>query len=155
MINEHGFVLGAQLQWEGGDVAAAVPLVEACQIAYPTLDAVSFDHGFHSSNNRQQLDARLTLNALPKKGHRNAADQVREIDPAFRTMREWHAGVESAIHQLECHALGRVRTHGRESFERTVILAMAAANLHRLGLHLRTRNTARRRKPTHPLLLAA
>ena len=155
LADEHGFVLGAQLQWEGGDVAAAVPLVEACQATYPTLEACSFDRGFHSPANRLQLDARLTLNALPKKGYRNVADQARENDPAFRAMRQWHAGVESAIHHLECHGLGRVRTHGREGFERTVMLAMVAANLHRLGLHLRARHTSRRRPPTRELPLAA
>ena len=155
LADEHGFVLGVDLQWDGGDVTAAVPLVEACQATYPALAACSFDRGFHSPENRVQLDERLTLNALPKKGYRNAADQVRENAPAFKAMRQWHAGVESAIHHLECHGLGRVRTHGREGFERTVMLAMVATNLHRFGLHLRARHTSRPRTPTHQLPLAA
>lgn len=125
-MDEHSFVLGVQLQWDGGDVTAAVPLVDACQATYPALQACRFDRGFHSPDNRVQLDERLTLNALPKKGYRNAADQVRENAPAFKAMRQWHAGVESAIHHLVCHGLGRVRTHGREGFERTVMLAMVA-----------------------------
>ena len=62
----------------------AVPLVEACQAAYPALDACSFDRGFHSPANRTQIDAHLTLNALCKKGYRNAADRAREKAPAFR-----------------------------------------------------------------------
>ncbi|MCY4094925.1 MAG: hypothetical protein OXG05_07335 [Gammaproteobacteria bacterium] len=78
LSDEHGFVLGVELQWEAGDIAVAVPMVEACRAAYPVLEAVRFDRGFHSPDECQQLDARLTLNALRKKGYRNVADQVRE-----------------------------------------------------------------------------
>ncbi len=52
LADEHGFVLGVQLQWDGGDVTVAVPLVEACQATYPALEACSFDLGFHSPDNR-------------------------------------------------------------------------------------------------------
>ena len=83
------------------------------------------------------------------------ADQRREPAPAFTAMRQYHAGVTSAIHHLECHGLGLVRTHRREVFEHAVMLAMVAVNLRRLGLHRRARSAARLRKPTHPFPLAA
>lgn len=114
-----------------------MPLVEACQAKYPELQACSFDRGFHSVANRKKLDKALTINALPEKGRLSKAQQARENAPAFKAMRQWHSGVESAIHHLECHGLGRVRTHGRDGFERTVLLAMVATNLHRLGMLLR------------------
>ena len=155
LADEHGFVLGLRLQWEGGDVAAAVPLVEDCQATYPSLQACSFDRGFHSPANREALDACLTVNALPKKGYHNAAERAREQAPAFHAMRQWHAGVESAIHHLECHGMGRIRTHGREGFERSVTLAMVAANLHRLGMHLRHLQSPGRAPPPRRLPLAA
>ena len=95
------------------------------------------------------------LNALLRKGYRNAEDQQRENALEFKAMRQWHAAVESPIQHLECHGLHPVRTHGLEGFERTVMLAMVAANLHRLGLYIRERHTSRRRRPTQPLPLAA
>ncbi|MCY4094922.1 MAG: hypothetical protein OXG05_07320 [Gammaproteobacteria bacterium] len=53
-------------------------MVEACRAVYSVFEAVRFDLGFHSPDDCQQLDVRLTLNALPNKGYRNVADQVRE-----------------------------------------------------------------------------
>ena len=85
------------------------------------------------------------------KGYRNVTDQASENAPAFKAMRQRHVGVESAIHHLERHGLGRVCTNEREGFERTVMLATVAANLHRFGLHLRARQTSRPRTPTHEL----
>ena len=156
LADEHGFVLDLQLQWQGGDVHAATPLIDACQARYPDLEACSFDRGFHSPDNRQQLDARLTVNALPRKGYLSAAERMRENAPAFKAMRRWHSGVESEIHHLECHGLSRVRTHGRDGFERTALLAMVATNIHRLGLHLRARALKQRsRSPPSRLPLAA
>ena len=161
LAEEHGFVLGCEIQWQGGDTDAAVPLVEACQDKYPTLKACSFDRGFHSPSNREQLDECLTINALPRKGSRpNAAERAREEAPAFQAMRRWHSGVESAIHHLGCHGMERIRTHGAEGFERTVLLAMVAANLHRLGMHIRNAQLPKpkkrsgrgvKRKPPLPL----
>ena len=43
---------------------------------------------------------------------------------------------ESAIHNLECRGLDRVRAHGSDGFARTVALAILAVNLHRIGLAL-------------------
>ena len=53
--------------------------------------------------------------------------------------RQQHPAVESAIHNLERRGLDRVRTHGKAGFERTVALAVTAANLHRIGLLLQRR----------------
>ena len=146
--DHHGFVLGSRIQWEGGDVDAAEPLVREVLERYPELAACSFDRGFHSPRNRQLLDSLLELDALPRKGYLNAEERVRESDPEFREMRRLHAGVESAIHHLEHHGLDRVRAHGAAGFERTVELSILAANLHRLGMYLRdaARRAQRRRR---------
>ena len=56
--DQHQFILGWHLQWHGGDVDVAVPLVAACQAQYPELRGCSFDRGFHSPANQQQLAAR-------------------------------------------------------------------------------------------------
>ncbi len=123
--DQHPFILGWHLQW---------------QAQYPELRGCSFDRGFHSPANQQQLAAMLEHGALPAKGRGTKASRARESEASFVARRRQHPGVESAIHALESHGLDRVRTHGRAGFERTVGISILAANLHRLGrlLHHRT-----------------
>ena len=154
--DQHPFILGWHLQWQGGDVDMAVPLVAACQAQYPELRGCSFDQGFHSPANQQQLAAMLEHVALPAKGRGTEASRARESEASFVARRRQHPGVESAIHALESHGLDRVRTHGRAGFERTVGISILAANLHRLG-RLLQQPAARRHHRTHapPYRLAA
>ena len=119
--DQHPFILGWNFQWQGGDVDMAVPLVAACQAQYPELRGCSFDRGFHSPANQQQLAAMLEHVALPAKGRGTEASRAREHEASFVARRRQHPGVESAIHALESHGLDRVRTHGRAGFERTVV----------------------------------
>ena len=96
----------------------------------------SFDRGFHGPSNRVRLDALLDCNALPAKGTLSQKAREREACPKFAAARRQHPEVESAIHNLECRGLDRVRAHGRDGFARTVALAILAANLHRISLVL-------------------
>ena len=73
--DQHPFILGWHLQWQGGDVDMAVPLVAACQAQYPELRGCSFDRGFHSPANQQQLAAMLEHVALPAKGRGTEASR--------------------------------------------------------------------------------
>ena len=131
--DQHQFVLDYQIMWQGGDVDVAVPLIESCQEMHPDLQECSFDRGFHSPENRRRLENLLDMVALPKKGRLNAADQERESEENFSRARKQHPAVESAINHLEHHGLDRVRAKGADGFERTVGLAIVAANLHQLG----------------------
>ena len=131
--DQYQFVLDYQIMWQGGDIDVAVPLIESCQKMHPDLRECSFDRGFHSPANRKRLDELLDTAALPKKGRLNAADQERESEEVFARARKQHPAVESAINHLEHHGLDRVRAKGADGFERTVGLAILAANLQRLG----------------------
>ena len=137
------FVLHWQVMWAGEDVDVTCPLVAATQALYPSLEQCSFDKGFHSPANRVRLDALLELNALPRKGRLSKAERKRAEAPAFRAARRAHAGVESAINNLEQRGLGRVLARGADGFERMVGLAVLAGNLHRIGLLLQRAERAR------------
>ena len=138
--DQHRFVLEWAVLWEGEDVHVAVPLIEAARTAWPDLRACSFDKGFHSPANRARLDALLPDgNVLPQKGRLGKAAKARELAPAFVAARRRHPSVESGIHHLQHHGLGRVRTKGAEGFARTVALSIVAANLHTLGVLLQRR----------------
>ena len=138
--DQHRFVLEWAVLWDGEDVHVAVPLIEAARTAWPDLRACSFDKGFHSPANRARLDALLPDgNVLPQKGRLGKAAKARELAPAFVAARQRHPSVESGIHHLQHHGLGRVRTKGAEGFARTVALSIVAANLHTLGVLLQRR----------------
>ncbi len=141
----NGFVLGHEIMWAGGDADVAVPLIRRCRESFPDLRGCSFDRGFHSPSNREELDKLLELNALPKKGKLSAAEREREADPAFAAARRKHSGVESAINSLEHRGLDRVRLRGPDGFERAVGLSVLAQNLHRIGQILRERERERMR----------
>ncbi len=156
--SEHGFVLHSKIMWTEQDVDVAQPLVKETQALYPDLAGCSFDKGFHSPANRKGLDKVLVLNALPQKGKLSKAARERESEPGFAAARKAHPAVESAIHNLECRGLDRVRSKGAAGFERAVGLAVLAGNLHRIGLLLQRRERKRlkrARKRALPLRLAA
>ena len=146
--SDGGYVLHHEVMWEGGDVDVAVPLVRGAQRRHPGLDTCSFDRGFHSPGNRRELDGLLENNYLPKKGYLRGEDRERETEEGFAAARRKHPAVESAINHLVHHGLGKVRTHGRDGFDRTVALAVLASNLHTLGARLmeKAARAARRRR---------
>ena len=154
--SEHGFVLHYKIMWTDQDVEVAQPLVQATQALYPELAGCSFDKGFHSPGNRAELDKVLALNALPQKGKLSQAGREREAEAAFAEARRMHPAVESAIHNLECRGLDRVRSRGPEGFARAVGLSVLALNLHRIGLILQRRERERlKRARQRRLRLAA
>jgi hypothetical protein len=142
--DQYQFILHHKVLWQSGDVAVAVPMIQETQALHPDFRVCSFDRGFHSPENRVQLDDLLDLNALPRKGRHNRADREREAEEAFAGARQQHPAVESAINNLEHRGLDRVRSHGAEGFAQTVALSVLAANLHRIGLLLRRRVKRRR-----------
>ena len=141
--SEHQFILHHKIQWAEHDVEVAQPLVAQTQALYPSLAGCSFDKGYHSRANREQLDTMLKVNALPQKGRLSKMVLLREAVPAFVAARRAHAAVESAINNLECRGLNRVRAHGADGFERMVGLSVLSTNFHRIGLILQHKERER------------
>ena len=50
-------------------------MVKATKSRYKNLKSVSFDRGFYSAANAEELDSLLTEFALPKKGYRSQKDK--------------------------------------------------------------------------------
>ena len=65
------------------DDKIALEMVNATQTKFPAFNACSFDKGFHSPENQQQLKEKLEQVVLPKKGKLSGADKVREYDEEF------------------------------------------------------------------------
>lgn len=129
----HGFILHSQVMSKLTDDQVAVPMVKGAQQAFPNLKTCSYDKGFHSKGNQEDLKGLLDTVVLPKKGRLSKADQAREHDPEFKRLRRQHSAVESAINALEVHGLDVCRDHGLDGFERYVALAVLSRNIQQLG----------------------
>jgi hypothetical protein len=131
--DQFGFILHHQVMQQLTDDQVTVPMVEATQQKFPTLESCSFDKGFHSPENQKQLKNLLKLVGLPKKGKLSQDDQLRERQPDFVQSRQQHSAVESAINALENHGLDRCPDQGLPGFKRYVALAVLGRNLQILG----------------------
>ena len=143
LADQHQFVLHHRILWQETDEQVAVAMVKDTQARFADLKQCSFDRGFHSRDNRRDLDELLDHNILPKKGRLSQADQVRQYDAHFLNAQRQHSVVESCLNGLEHHGLRRCRAHGKIGFARTIALSVVAYNLHRLGTLLQRQEKAR------------
>jgi hypothetical protein len=98
------------------------------------IEEASFDRGFHSPENQEQLAEIITHVCLPKPGAKQSATQAAEASVTFHQSRRRHSGVESAIGALQSgNGLVRCRDGTEVGFERYVALAVLGRNLHTLG----------------------
>jgi IS5 family transposase len=135
--DQHQFILYHQVMQKQTDDQIAVEMVKGAKKRYPDLKSVSFDKGFHSPKNQQELSDILDSVALPRKGKLSESARLIESSEEFRQARRKHSAVESAINTLEVHSLDRCLDHGIEGFKRYVALAVVARNLQRIGAILK------------------
>jgi hypothetical protein len=131
-----GFILHHRIMEQEADQEIAVPIIKDTKARYKSLYACSFDKGFHSPENQEQLAKLLALCVLPKKGKLDGAQRKHESSEGFKELRRTHAAVESGINALENHGLDRVLDYGLEGFERYVALSIVARNIQLLGRKL-------------------
>jgi len=97
----------------------------------------SFDRGFHSEKNQQELATLLAHPCLPKPGRVQAAEQERQATVEFRQSRQRHPGIESAINALQSgNGLARCRDHSSLGYRRYVGLGVLGHNLSVMGKRL-------------------
>ena len=147
MADSDSFILHHQVMEKQTDDKVAVAMVEESQNRYAGLNICSFDKGFHSKENQEELKQRLALTVLPKKGRLSKAEQGHEYAPEFVETKRKHSAVEAAINGLEVHGLDTCRDHGLAGFKRYSALAVVAKNIHRLGALVRDVERKRKRGP--------
>lgn len=138
------FILHHRVMAQETDDQVALAMVKGAKERFPCLSLCSFDKGFHSPGNQQDLKAELTTVVLPKKGRLSVADRERETTPEFVAARKQHSAVESAINALGVHGLDLCRDHGLDGFKRYVALAVVARNIQRLGAVVRKIEASKR-----------
>jgi len=90
-----GFILAYQIMDHTTDEKVVVPVMKTLQKRYGgRIISASFDKGFWTPENLQELEKIVQCACLPKKGKRSEKDSEREGAPAFGKARQWHAGIE-------------------------------------------------------------
>jgi len=135
--DQYGFILHHHVMEHQKDVDIAVLMVSAAKRKFAGLFGCSFDKGFYSPGNREELKTILDQVVLPKKGKLSKKDKQIEYSEEFIESRRKHSAVESAINALENHALDRCPDHGLDGFKRYVALAVLARNIQILGAKVR------------------
>ena len=115
------------------DDQIAVPIIQETKDRFVELGNCSFDKGFHSPKNQEELRKLLDRVILPRKGKLSAINREIENSEEFREARRKHSAVESSINALENHGLDRCQDHGIKGFERYVALAILARNIQIIG----------------------
>lgn len=121
------------------DRDVAVPETRRLQQRFDNqVDELSFDRGFHSPENQDELAKLVKSPCLPKPGFKQAAAQVAEQSPAvgltFRAAKQRHPGIESAIGGLQSgNGQKRCRDRGELGLERYLALGILGRNLHTFG----------------------
>lgn len=131
--DQFGFILHHRVMQKETDDQLAVPIIKETKERFPQLISCSFDKGFHSPENQEQLRSILDQVILPRKGKLSAINKEIENSEEFREARRKHSAVESAINALENHGLDRCLDHGIKGFKRYVALAVVARNIQIMG----------------------
>jgi len=131
-----GFIVrGKLMKRDECDSGVAIAETKSLQSQFDNrIQRLSFDRGFHSPENQQQLDEIIPHLCLPKPGAKQSLNQLADADQDFLDARQNHPGVESAIGALQSgNGMQRCRDRSEIGFERYISLAILGRNLHTLG----------------------
>jgi hypothetical protein len=131
--DQHGFILGHKVMRQQTDEKVAVEMAAEAKEKFPALGGCSYDKGFYTPGNKEELSRILDKVVMPKKGRLTMSEKEEESAEEFIRARHKHSAVESAISAMENHGLDRCLDVGLEAFERYVALAVVARNLQQLG----------------------
>ena len=141
--DQYGFILHHRVMQNETDDQIAVPMIEATKKRFSDFTSCSFDKGFHSPRNQEELAAILDKVILPRKGKLSAINKEVEESEEFIQVRRKHSAVESSINALENHGLDRCLDHGINGFKRYVALAVVARNMQIIGHILQQKEVKR------------
>ena len=131
-----GFIVHATLmKRDDCDSEVAVAETQVVQGRFNNrIKRLSFDRGFHSPENQDQLSEVIPSLCLPKPGVKQSAKQLAIATDDFIEAQQNHPGVESAIGALQSgNGMKRCRDSSEIGFERYKSLAVLGRNLQTLG----------------------
>ena len=130
--DQYGFILTHRVMEKEQDVEVALPMVKEINDRYE-IESVSFDKGFWSPINKEEIEQIVETVVMPKKGKLNKQESEYERSKKFKLLRKQHSAVESNINSLEYHGLNRCPDKGIKNFKKYAALGVLSYNLHILG----------------------
>ena len=131
--DQYGFILNHKVMEKETDDKVTVPIVKEAKSKFSDLRSCSFDKGFYTPWNKNELEKILEEVILPKKGKLSHKEKERENSESFVKKRHKHSAVESGINALENHGLDVCPDKGIHGFKRYVSLSVLARNIQILG----------------------
>lgn len=144
--NKEGFILCHIVMLKQQDVDITVSMSKMLLEKYPEIKSLSFDKGFWSKDNFENLQRPGVNIVMPKKGKPNKTEHEREHTKEFVHLRKKHSAVESDINSLEHHGLNRCPDRSLRGFKRYIALGILSYNLHKLGNLLLEHDRNQKRK---------
>ena len=131
--DQFGFILHHRVMQNETDDKVAVPIIQETLDRFENIYSCSFDKGFHSQSNQEELATMLEKVILPRKGKLSAINKEIENSEEFKQARKKHSAVESSIGALQNHGMELCRDHGIDGFKRHVGMAIVARNIQIIG----------------------
>jgi transposase, IS5 family len=131
--DQYGFIIHHKIMKKQADQEIAIEITEEAKALFGNLSGCSFDKGFYSKENVNELRTILDQVVIPKKGKLSQKQKELESAEPFVSARRQHAAVESAINALENHGLDRCPDKGEYAFFRYISLAVLSRNIQIVG----------------------
>lgn len=154
--DQHNFILAHTTMEKEQDIDVAIPMIALVKEDFSNIHSASFDRGYYSPKNQEELGKLVQKLILPKKGKisKNNQNEIKK-DREYQTLRRKHSAVESNINALEHHALDRCPDRGIDNFKKYVSMSVLAHNIHQIGtLVQRKLQKKNRYKPINTSLAA-
>jgi IS5 family transposase len=138
------FILHHQVMVRETDDQDAVAMVTGGKEHFPRLSLCSFDKGFHTPGNQQELKAELAKVRLAKEG--SAVNRRPGAGIGHGIRGDPSVAIRSQIRDQRFGGSWplTLRNHGLDGFKRYVALALISRNIQRLGAVVRNLATTRR-----------
>ena len=144
--DQHQFILHHHVMEKQQDASITVEIAKAVQEKYGAIDSMSYDRGFWSAANEEDLGGFVRKVVLPKKGYLSQARQAIESEKEHVALKFKHSAVESGINELQVHGLRKVPDSGLAGYKRYIALGVIGFNIHKLGGILLDRHYKKNRK---------
>jgi transposase, IS5 family len=133
MEDQFGFVLNHRIMYKETDAEIAVDFLKNTQELFSNITSISYDRGFWSKANLEEIKKIVVYVGMPKKGKLSKDDKERQGSENYTIARERHSAIESAINALQQHGCDSCPDYSQDSFERYTSTAIVSRNLIKLG----------------------
>lgn len=145
--DNNGFILNHKIMYNQTDEKIAVDFLKDTINIFPNINSISYDRGFWSKQNLDDLEKLGVDVGMPKKGKLNKKDAERQDKEEYKKAKDKHSAIESAINGLQHHGGDICRDYSKDKFESHAASSVISKNLIRIGdIIIEKENKKQRRK---------